>query len=342
MTSILRRQKPTLLLIVGLLLVSPLILRDAFWTDNSVLFAIFSLLALSVGLSYGQAGVLSIATGAFAALGAYSSTIATTRFGLSPYVGLLLALFTPMALAYPLARTVVKLSPLPLSIATLVLGSIIEIAIREGGDFTGGYVGISGIPSISIATAPWAMHILTWACVAVVVFIYCNVVDSAFGRAVATSRHDALRAVADGVDVPRTIAKFFSLSAAVAGLAGWLYAHCLSYVGPDSLNTTVAMQALLMAMVGGVRSPLGPILGTCLLLTVVTYLPAAESQGMVYGGTLILILLVAPQGLIGTSWSRLGFVRFFAGIFGKRDQSIDVLKVIPQSEQLAKSRGEAQ
>jgi branched-chain amino acid transport system permease protein len=298
-------QRPTVLLVLVIAVVTPLIMGNAFWIDNSVLFAIFSLFALSVGMSYGQAGILSIATGAFAAIGGFSTAIVTTRYGMSPYFGLLLSVIVPAIVAYPTARIVTRLSPLPLSIATLVLSSIIEIAIREGGDFTGGYIGLSGIPPISIASTPFSMHILAWACVALVLFCYSNLMDSAFGRAINTVRHDSLRAVADGIDVPSVLASFFALSAAVAGLGGWLYAHNLSYLGPDSLNVNVSMQVLLMAIVGGVRKPLGPVIGASLLLLIVSQLPAAETQGMVFGGALVLILLVAPQGLIGARLSSL-------------------------------------
>jgi branched-chain amino acid transport system permease protein len=297
-------QRPTLILIGVIAVVTPLIANNAFWVDNSVLFAIFSLFALSVGMSYGQAGILSIATGSFAALGGFGSAIITTRYGASAYLGLLLALVLPVILAYPLARVVTRLSPLPLSIATIVMGSIIEIAIREGGDFTGGYVGLSGIPPIAIANTPFAMHIFAWCCVAVVLYIYCNLINSVFGRAVTTVRHDSLRAVADGVNVPGVLALFFAISSSVAGLGGWLYAHNLSYLGPDSVNIAVSLQVLLMAIVGGVRTPLGPVVGATLLLLLVPQLPAAETQGMVFGGALVLILLVAPQGLIGTPWWR--------------------------------------
>lgn len=310
---LLQTQRPTMLLVIIIAVVTPLIKHNAFWIDNSVLFAIFSLFSLSVGMSYGQAGVLSIATGAFAAIGGFSSAIVSTRYQVSPYFGLILSIVLPAALAYPIARIVTRLSPLPLSIATLVLSSIIEIAIREGGDITGGYIGLSGIPPISIASTPFSMHILAWSCVALVLFCYCNLRDSAFGRAVNTARHDSLRAVADGVDVPSVLASFFAISAAVAGLGGWLYAHNLSYLGPDSLNVSVSMQVLLMAIVGGVRKPLGPVVGASLLLLIVSQLPAAETQGMVFGGALVLILLVAPQGLIGsqlsTPWRRQGGTR---------------------------------
>jgi ABC-type branched-subunit amino acid transport system permease subunit len=71
------------------------------------------------------------------------------------------------------------------------------------------------------------------------------------------------------------------------------------------LNVNVSMQVLLMAIVGGVRKTLGPVIGASLLLLLVSQLPAAETQGMVFGGALVLILLVAPQGLIGAKLSSL-------------------------------------
>lgn len=305
MMDLLHRQWTTIGLIVVVALATPFIAQSPFWTDNVVLFGIFSLFALSVGMAYGQAGILSMATGAFGAIGGFSTAIVTTRYGMSPLIGLIPAIVLPMILAYPLARVVTRLSPLPLSIATLVLGTVIEIAIREGGDFTGGYIGLSGIPPIPFFDTPLKMLVLSWSCVVLVAFIFNNMKASALGRAVATARHDPLRAVADGVSVPNMLAVFFALSAAVAGLGGWLYAHNLSYLGPDSLNATVSMQVLLMAIVGGVRRTLGPIVGACLLLLIVTYLPAAESQGMVFGAAMVVILLVAPQGVVGSlNWGR--------------------------------------
>ncbi len=308
-----RRQASTLLMAVLAAALAPAILGNPVWLDNAILIAIFAMLALSVGMSYGHAGILSVATGAFAALGAFATSIATTRYNASPYLGLVIALVLPMLLAYPLARVVTRLSPLPLSIATLVLGSIVEIVIREGGDFTGGYIGISGIPPIPLAPTPGAMYALAWTTVVIGLFLYCNLRHSAFGRAVATARQDALRAAADGVNVSRSLAAFFALSAAYAGAGGWLYAHNLSYVGPDSLNSTTSITVLLMAIVGGVSEPLGPVIGAALLLIIVNYLPAAESQGMVYGAALILILLGAPRGILGTDWRRLARGRSASG-----------------------------
>jgi branched-chain amino acid transport system permease protein len=262
-------------------------------------------MALSIGISYGQAGILSLATATFASMGAYATTIVTVRFGLSPYVGLLAAVAAPMLVGYLLARAIVRLSPLPLAIATFILSGLFEIAVKEGGDFTGGYVGISGIPRIGLAPDTQGMHFVAWGIVLVVVILYINLMHSAVGRAINTARHDPLRAAADGVGVPHLLASTFALSTAVAGIAGWTYAHHLTYMGPDSLTTQASITVLLMAVVGGARLFLGPIFGAAALLIIGLQLPAAESQGMIFGSILVFVLLVAPKGILGIQWRKM-------------------------------------
>lgn len=303
----LERLRPALILLVIIALITPLIAGKPFWLDNSILIAVFSLMALSVGMSYGQAGILSVATAAFASMGAYATSIVTTRYGLSPLVGLFLAVTLPMLLGYPVARAITRLSPMPLSIATLLLSMVLEIGIRESGDFTGGYVGLSGIPKFYFAPSLEAMHVLSWAIVICTIALYANLTSSAIGRAVKTARHDPLRAVADGVDVPRLLASYFALSAAVAGIAGWLYAHHLAYMGPDSLTIHVSIKTLLMAVIGGAQTFLGPVVGAAFLSLITLYLPASGAQGMIFGTTLVLVLLVAPGGILGTDWRKLLF-----------------------------------
>lgn len=295
----LERHRPTLVLFALVVLGALLSAGRPFWIDNAIMVGIFALMAISVGISYGQAGILSMATAGFASIGAFGTAILSMRLHLSPWLGLPLALALPMLLAYPLARLLTRLSPLPLSIATFLLSGLFEIAIREGGDLTGGFVGLSGIPSLPGIGAPQAMLFVVWAAVLLVCFLCANLMGSTHGLAIRTARHDPLRATADGVNVPHLLASTFALSAAVAGVAGWLYAHQMTYIGPDSLTTHTSISVLLMAVVGGARTLLGPVLGAALLSLLTLYLPAAETQGMVYGTILLLVLLLAPDGLAG-------------------------------------------
>jgi branched-chain amino acid transport system permease protein len=321
------RLRPALILLLIIAALTPFILGKPFWLDNSILVAVFSLMALSVGMSYGQAGILSVATAAFASVGAYATSIVTTHYGLSPLVGLALAILLPMLLGYPMARAITRLSPMPLSIATLLLSMVLEVAIREGGDFTGGYIGLSGIPKLPFASSLEAMHLLSWGIVIVVIALYANLTNSATGRAVKTARHDPLRATADGVNVPKILASYFALSAAVAGLAGWLYAHHLMYMGPESLTIHVSIKTMLMTVIGGAQTFLGPVVGAAFLTLITLYLPASEAQGMIFGATLVLVLLVAPRGMLGTDWLKL--------LSRKKKRDVPVKDAVKVSERVA-------
>jgi branched-chain amino acid transport system permease protein len=297
--SLLRRQRSALILLGVMLVVTALIRTHTVWLDTSIVIAIYSLLALSVGISYGQAGILSVAQAAFASIGAYATAIVTARYDLPAVAGLILALALPALVAYPLARLVTRLSPLALAIATLVFGQAVDIGLREGGDFTGGYIGLSGIPPLSFASTLMQYHVLSWGLVLVVVVLISNLIDSPFGRAASTLRADTFRAVADGVDVPHILSTVLALSASVAGLGGWLYAHHIAYIGPDSLSPSVSLSVLLMAVVGGAQTVLGPIVGAALLTLIFKFIPGQELQGMFYGGALIAVLVLTPNGLLG-------------------------------------------
>ena len=292
--------RPNTVIVLGLALVSvALAARDPVWTDSWVIIGVYVLIALSTGISYGQAGILSMSQGAFAAVGGYAAAVSALRLKLPPGVDLLMAIALPALLAYALARVVTRLTALATALATLALGSVIEIALRNMDSITGGYIGLAGRPGIGIIDTPLKYCALVWAMICLCVLMYENLVNSPFGRALNVIRHNRMRAQADGVNVPQLLSAAFAFSAAIAGSAGWLYAHYISYISPGSLDTQTSISALLMTVIGGPGIILGPLAGTIFLDVLVRHLPAQELQGMFYGGVLILILILAPTGLLG-------------------------------------------
>jgi branched-chain amino acid transport system permease protein len=272
--------------------------RDPAWLDIAIAIVINALVALSVGLTFGQAGILSAAQGSFAAVGGYTSGILCLKLGWSPWLALPLAIAFPAALGYGLARLVARLAPLAVALATLTLSAMVEIVLRSWDDLTGGYVGLAGIPPV-FGGQPVAFYALAVALLALAVLAYENLILSRFGRALATIRVDRARAMADGVGVPGLLSAAFALAAAMAGAGGWLYAHYFSYLSPGSLGTDLSISVLLMMVVGGARNILGPVAGSVILGVLAQLLPAQEVQGLFYGGALIVILLVARNGLLG-------------------------------------------
>lgn len=299
------RHANALLVILGLVIVTPLIWTDQGMLGTSVSTAVTALLALSVGLCFGQAGVLSLAQAGFAVLGAYGTAIVTTRWELSPFIGLAVAITLPAVTAYGLALAVQRLSHLGIAIATLVFGQVVVIGVREGGEFTGGYIGISGIPELSIASTPYQSHLLAWLTVAAVVALMSNLASSTRGRSLRTIRHDQLRAQADGVAVPTSLAGALSMSAGIAGVAGWLYAHHFQYLAPASIPFSVSIEVVLMAVVGGATVVLGPVAGALLLTFAHDLLPSEAGSQMVFGLILISAIVAMPPGLLGSAQAAL-------------------------------------
>ena len=290
--------KPASLLALMVALATYFIAGDASWLDTSTIIAIYALIALSVGVSFGMAGILSVAQAAFAALGAYTTAILTARYGVHPYWGLIAAVAVPAAFAYPFSRLLTRMSPLALALATLIFGHILDHALRDGGGFTGGYIGISGIPPLPFVSDPLQTHLFAWGLVVVVALLYGNLHGSSYGASMRTIKVDTLRAQADGINVPHMRSVAMTIAAGLAGLGGWLYAHYIAYLAPDSLDPNLSISVLLMAIAGGTATVLGPVIGAVVLTVVSTLIPGGEATGMFYGGVLLAVLLLAPKGLL--------------------------------------------
>lgn len=270
--------------------------------STSITIGIYSLIALPLGLIYGQGGTISLAQGAFAAMGGYATAILTTRYSLDPLVTLLPSILFPALVAFMIARPILRLPELSLALVTLSFGTVVEIVLQRGGNITGGYVGLSGLPPLPlIGNRPLLAHLGIWFLVAIVVIFYSRFRTTSRGRALNAIRVDRLLAEGMGVNVAFDLSLLFAVSAGVAGLAGWYYSHFIGFIAPDSLNVALSAHVLFMVVVGGRRAVLGPVLGAAFFVWASDVLPGTEMQGMFFGAILILILMFSPDGLL--SWA---------------------------------------
>jgi branched-chain amino acid transport system permease protein len=239
---------------------------------TSVTVGIFSLLGVPLGLMYGHVGIMSLAQGAFAALGGYTTAVLCTRFGWSPLATLVPAMLLPALVSYCISRPILRLPELSMALATLAFGLLVEVILRGGGDLTGGYEGIVGIPPLPlVGDSRLGAHLLIW------LFV-----------------------------LARELSVLFAIANGVSGLAGWFYAHYIGYLGPESLSLHLSAYLLFMVVVGGRKYALGPVLGAFFFVMASDLIPGrAEAHGMVFGGLLVLILLVLPGGLISLGARRL-------------------------------------
>lgn len=294
------RRNASLLILALVIVVTMLcgLIRPSLYS-TAFTISLYSLIALPLGLMYGQGGTISLAQGAFSALGAYATAIATTRYGLHPVFSLLLSISVPFLLAFAISRPILRLPELSLALVTLSLGTVVEVALQRGGTFTNNFIGISGIPPLPlIGRSPVLLFLSISLILLLAVFAYTQFIDSARGRALNAIRTDRLLAETSGVSVASDLALLFSIAAGVAGLAGWFYAHAIGFVAPDSFSVSLSANILFMVVLGGRKAVLGPILGAAFFTLANDILPGVETQGLVFGVLLAAILLLSPDGLL--------------------------------------------
>jgi len=266
---------------------------------TSITIGFLSLLALPLGLLYGQGGAISLAQGGFAALGGYVTAVLTVRYGWHPGASLAISVLLPAVLAFVIARPLLRLPELSLAIVTVSLVMLFRVVFERADTLTGGFNGITGI-----APLPWLgpnrlwIHVAIWTVVAIAALSYAAYLRSGRGRELNAIRVDRLLAQSVGTNPALELAIVFALCAGVAGAGGWFYAHYIGFMAPDSLEATLSANVLFMVVLGGRKTVLGPILGAALFTLSSDALPGTVTQGMVFGAMLIFILVFFPDGIL--------------------------------------------
>lgn len=275
--------------------------------DTIVVMCTFAIMGVSLALIYGQAGVMSLAQAAFASIGAYCTAIMTARFDLPVLLGLIAAILLPAAFGLLVARVVGRMSHMALAVSTLLVSQVVIYAIASWSDLTGGYLGISGIPRAFFMPDIRTAAIIGLILVIVCIYVLQRVIRSEQGRAYRTIAADGVLSSSLGINVAERLGWLFALSAGMAGVAGWFYAHSRSFIAPDALTIDTSLSVLFMVIVGGSATILGPVVGAVVLTLIRDMVPNAALGGVFYGIALIVVLLVLPKGLLGTNW--LGMLR---------------------------------
>ena len=266
---------------------------DNFWSiySNVVLtLGINGLLALSIWMTL-SCGMLSIGNAAFMGVGAYTAALITMNLGWPFPVALLLGMVAPAVLAFLIGKPVLRLSGISLAMATLGFGEVVRITLLNWESLTGGALGLNGIPQ---STEWW--HVLV--ALVVVLLVLWRLRRSKVGRAFEAIKEDDTAAGLMGIDVANTKMLAFVIGAAIAGLAGGLDAHLTFFIGPQEFGFDRGVDILTMAILGGIGSLPGPLIGAAIL----TLLPEAlrslrDFRLVVNGLILVVIVLFLPKGI---------------------------------------------
>ncbi len=267
-------------------------LDDLFWTYQNLVVSlgINGLLALSMYVVL-AAGQLSLGQAAFMGLGAYSSVLMTLAWGWPFWLVLPASCVAPVAFALAVGGPTLRLSGVYLAIATIGMGEVLR-AIYLNVDALGGALGLSGIPE-------QASPLLIYAVLAAALAVLWLVGRSGLGRAMEAMREDATAAEATGVDVRRMRLGVLVASAVLAGLAGALSAHATDFIGPNDYGFEPAVTILSFALLGGVGSPFGPVLGASVLTLLPEVFRDFANLRLVFNGiVIVLAVLFLPRGLL--------------------------------------------
>lgn len=266
---------------------------DGFWSTYSTLVlsaGTNTLLALSVYLTL-AAGMLTVANAAFMGLGAYSSAWLTTQTASPFWLALLVGALSPALVALAIGRPTLRLSGVYLAMATLAFGEVVRIVVLNAEEWTGGALGLNGIPQLT----RW-FHVA--AAVALALYALLRLTHSRIGRSMVAICQDETATELMGVNVRAHKLCLFVAGAGLAGLAGALNAHLTYFISPNEYGFERAVEILTMGVLGGTGSPWGALIGA----TLITALPEllrglGHYRPLVNGLILILVILYSPRGL---------------------------------------------
>jgi len=255
-------------------------------------------------------GSVSLGHAAFVGVGAYTCAILSRDLGVPTLLTLPISVLLCSLVAYGLGRITLRLKGHSLPLATLAWGIAIYVCLVAAIDVTGGASGFADVPALTVLGLTLdtrGITALTWLCVGLTYLAYCRIYRGRLGRIAKAMRAHATMATAFGADVPAIKLHVFVLSAALAALAGCLYAYLYQFLSPTSFDVHASFKYLIIVVMGGVAHPLGAILGAATFMAIelgAQYLFATvlgvpgQMETMLFGAMLILVLLRWPDGLL--------------------------------------------
>jgi branched-chain amino acid transport system permease protein len=281
--------------------IAPLFMNNYF-TSVLIVIGIHTMLTVGLCLLMGYAGQVSLGHAAFYGIGAFLSGILSATYHVNPWLAMVLAAVATGSIAYVVSFPIFQLRGNYLAMATLGFGIIMWVLFRELDQFTGGPSGLPGVPYLSIGgfafNTDLEYYYLVWLAAIAILLISQNIVNSRTGRALRSiqSNEDAARST--GINVAGFKAKVFVLAAVYASIAGSLYTHYLTFVGPDSFGFLFSVKLVLMAVFGGLASIWGAIFGTASVKILGELLhPFGDLDIIIFGLLLMVIMVFMPQGL---------------------------------------------
>jgi branched-chain amino acid transport system permease protein len=304
--------------LLGVLLILAPWLLGAYWLSQLTFVLIYAIAGLGLMVLSGFTGLPSIGHAAFLGVGAYTQALLAAKSCPFP-IAMLAAAALSGGIGLIVGLPSLRVKGIYLAVATLAFGLIVEEVLVRWESVTGGNEGINvaapRLFGVNFSPPNYFYYVCLVTCVLVTLGVL-NLLRSATGRAFIAVRDSEISAQSMGIDLTRTKALSFVISAAAVGLAGALYAHKLRFISPEQFDLAQSIDLLLLIVVGGVGSVHGAFFGAIFLITLPQlislakdWLPpemaqAAGLQALVYGLIIILFVIFEPLGLYGR-WVKL-------------------------------------
>ena len=287
---------------VAIAVLLPLV-AGPFWIALLTQVFIFGLLALSVDLLLGHAGLFSLCHAAFFAVAAYTTAILQVRYGVSTAAAAPAGIVagTLLGMLFGLA---VRTRGVYFILTTIALGYIVWGVAYRWSSFTGGDNGVTNVPRPALVgyglESMTSYYYFMLVVIVASLLAYRVLVSSPFGLTLRGIKTSESRMASVGFRPGRHLYAAFVLSAAIASFAGVLYVYYNRFVNPVSASFPVSVEAVLMAIVGGSGTIIGPLLGSGIVLALRNWVSSFfELHAAVMGLVFIAVVLWAPGGLVG-------------------------------------------
>lgn len=277
----------------------------------AILFCIYGTLALSLNLVVGMTGLLSLAQAAFYGIGAYATAIGMTMLGWGFFSTILLGMLANALLAFIVGKILSRFQGDYYAIVSAGLSIIVFSVLLNWKSVTNGPLGIFGIGKPEVLGLNFSSNslflMLSLFFMLAAYGIYALIERSSFGRALKAIREDEQLARVMGYNAKHFKSIIFVISAAMSGIAGAMFASYIAFIDPSTFQLKEGIFLFTIIIVGGLSSAWGSIVGALILISLpeilrfagLPYETAAQLQQIIYGGMLVLMMVLKPQGLFG-------------------------------------------
>ena len=303
------KYRPILIIILALFV--PIIVKSQYNLHMIIMACIYAIMAIGLDLVMGYTGALSLAQATFYGVGAYVSALVTLKFGVTTWIGLLAAVIVTMLLSFLVGFISLRSRGTSFIIMSFSFAGIAHLVALNWVNLTNGQMGLARIPSPQIASFQFnskiSYYYLVLLFLVLTYFIATRLVNSRLGRAWIGIRENELLAESLGINPFKYSLIAFIIGSSLAGVSGSLYAHYTNFVSPENLIFSVTIMLLIMTVVGGKGTIIGPIIGSLIFTVLPEYLRIADELRMpIFGVILILLALFIPKGLVPAyrEWAR--------------------------------------